>query len=75
MTHSSTLPETITARALFRVVWRALNALLSLRAIMVTGKGGVGKTTITAALAQSFAAMGKRTLAAEMTADGIHFSR
>lgn len=41
---------------------------------MVTGKGGVGKTTITAALAQTFAARGKRTLAAEMTADGISTS-
>jgi anion-transporting ArsA/GET3 family ATPase len=51
-----------------------LKSLLSLRAVMVTGKGGVGKTTITAALAQTFAARGKRTLAAEMTADGISTS-
>ncbi len=51
-----------------------MKSLLSLRAILVTGKGGVGKTTITAALAQTFAAMGKRTLAAEMTADGISTS-
>ncbi len=51
-----------------------MKSLLSLRAILVTGKGGVGKTTITAALAQTFAGMGKRTLAAEMTADGISTS-
>lgn len=55
--------------------WReGVKSLLSLRAILVTGKGGVGKTTITAALAQTFAGLGKRTLAAEMTADGISTS-
>jgi anion-transporting ArsA/GET3 family ATPase len=38
----------------------------SLRAILVTGKGGVGKTTFAAALARSLAARGTRVLAAEL---------
>lgn len=38
----------------------------SLRAILVTGKGGVGKTTFAAALARSLAGRGLRVLAAEL---------
>jgi anion-transporting ArsA/GET3 family ATPase len=38
--------------------------------IFVTGKGGVGKTTITAALGQRTAALGHRTLIVETAADG-----
>ena len=37
-----------------------------LRAVLVTGKGGVGKTTLTASLARYAAAQGKRVLCAEM---------
>src|SRR5438093_893916 len=40
--------------------------LLSQRRVVVTGKGGVGKTTVTAALAQAAAASGRRVLAIEV---------
>src|SRR5438552_639579 len=40
--------------------------LLSQRLVVVTGKGGVGKTTVTAALAQAAAASGRRVLAVEV---------
>ncbi len=40
------------------------------RAILVTGKGGVGKTTVSAALARHFARQGKRVVAAEMAKEG-----
>lgn len=40
------------------------------RLIFVTGKGGVGKTTITAALGQQAAELGRRTLIVETAADG-----
>ncbi len=44
---------------------------LSRRCIIVTGKGGVGKSTLTAALGRAYAAKGKRVLVAEIvpTAD------
>lgn len=45
-------------------------ALLDLRLVFVTGKGGVGKTTVTAALAQLAARRGKRVLACEVDAKG-----
>jgi anion-transporting ArsA/GET3 family ATPase len=40
--------------------------LASQRLIVVTGKGGVGKTTVTAALAHAVAASGRRVLAVEV---------
>jgi anion-transporting ArsA/GET3 family ATPase len=46
-----------------------LKSLLSLRAVLVTGKGGVGKTTVTASLARYAASHGKRVLCAEMVGD------
>jgi anion-transporting ArsA/GET3 family ATPase len=44
--------------------------LLDLRLVFVTGKGGVGKTTVAAALAQLAAERGKRVLACEVDAKG-----
>jgi anion-transporting ArsA/GET3 family ATPase len=46
-----------------------LKRLLPLRAVLVTGKGGVGKTTVTASLARFAASRGKRVLCAEMAGD------
>lgn len=46
-----------------------MNRLLPLRAVLVTGKGGVGKTTVTASLARFAASRGKRVLCAEMAGD------
>jgi anion-transporting ArsA/GET3 family ATPase len=46
-----------------------LKRLLPLRAVLVTGKGGVGKTTVAASLARFAAAQGKRVLAAEMAGE------
>ena len=46
-----------------------VKALLPLRAILVTGKGGVGKTTVAAAIARYFAAAGKRVLATEIASE------
>jgi anion-transporting ArsA/GET3 family ATPase len=40
-----------------------------LRTVLVTGKGGVGKTTVSAALARHAAAQGRRVLCAEMAGD------
>jgi anion-transporting ArsA/GET3 family ATPase len=44
--------------------------LLQLKLVFVTGKGGVGKTTVAAALAQLAAQHGKRVLACEVDAKG-----
>jgi anion-transporting ArsA/GET3 family ATPase len=44
--------------------------LLDRRLLFVTGKGGVGKTTIVAALGQLASSMGKRTLICEVDAKG-----
>src|SRR5438552_4718629 len=41
--------------------------LLSQRLVVVTGKGGVGKTTVTAALARAAASAGRRVLAVEVS--------
>jgi anion-transporting ArsA/GET3 family ATPase len=45
-------------------------ALLERRLLFVTGKGGVGKTTVAAALAELAARRGKRVLVCEMDAKG-----
>src|SRR5262245_40848630 len=45
-----------------------MGALDKLRFVFVTGKGGVGKTTVTAALASSLADRGRRVLIAECSA-------
>ena len=47
-----------------------LTALLERQLVFVTGKGGVGKTTIAAALALLAAEHGRRTLACELDAKG-----
>lgn len=47
----------------------APRSLLERRVVIVTGKGGTGKTTVSAALAVAGARAGKRVLLAEMTAD------
>ncbi len=52
-----------------RVVSPLLERIAGLRAVMVTGKGGVGKTTVTATLARLLAASGKRVLCGEIAAD------
>jgi anion-transporting ArsA/GET3 family ATPase len=44
--------------------------LLQLKLVFVTGKGGVGKTTVAAALAQLAAVHGQRVLACEVDAKG-----
>jgi anion-transporting ArsA/GET3 family ATPase len=44
--------------------------LLQLKLVFVTGKGGVGKTTVAAALAQLAAEQGKKVLACEVDAKG-----
>lgn len=44
----------------------ALARLVQRRLIIVTGKGGVGKTSLTAALARHYAGEGRRVLAAEI---------
>lgn len=46
----------------------AMNSLLDRRFLFVTGKGGVGKTTVTAALALKLASQGKRVLCAACNA-------
>jgi anion-transporting ArsA/GET3 family ATPase len=49
---------------------RAAQGLLDLQLVFVTGKGGVGKTAVTAALAQLAADRGRRVLACEVDAKG-----
>jgi anion-transporting ArsA/GET3 family ATPase len=47
-----------------------MNSLLSRRLIVVTGKGGVGKTTVAAALGLVAARTGRRTIVAEVARRG-----
>jgi anion-transporting ArsA/GET3 family ATPase len=47
-----------------------MNSLLDLDLVFVTGKGGVGKTTVAAALAEVAARRGQRVLVCEMDAKG-----
>ncbi len=47
-----------------------MTALLDLELVFVTGKGGVGKTTVAAALAEVAARRGQRVLVCEMDAKG-----
>ncbi len=49
---------------------RADGSILDRRLVFVTGKGGVGKTSVAAALAHLAARRGKRTLVCEMDAKG-----
>lgn len=60
---SATDPAGVPAR-------KAPDSLIDLRLVFVTGKGGVGKTTVAAALAQLAAQRGKRVLACEVDAKG-----
>lgn len=53
----------------------ALAELLSARLLVVTGKGGVGKTTVAAAFARVAADKGKRVLACEVDVEAGHPSR
>ncbi len=48
-----------------------LKRLLPLRAVLITGKGGVGKTTVAASLARFAAASGRRVLCTEISAEGV----
>lgn len=47
----------------------ALSPLGDLRAVLVTGKGGVGKTTVAASIARRLAALGRRVLVAEIASE------
>src|SRR5262245_13552793 len=48
----------------------SVSSLLALRAVLVTGKGGVGKTTVAASLARWVAQSGKRVLVTEIANEG-----
>ena len=49
-------------------------AIFSKRAILLTGKGGVGRTTVAAALALAAARRGKRVLIAEVGEPDLDYS-
>ena len=61
---------TATAASASEAEARRCPPILDRRLVFVTGKGGVGKTTIAAALAQLAARHGRRTLVCEMDAKG-----
>ena len=48
-----------------------MKRLLELRALLVTGKGGVGKTTVAAAIARMVASSGKRVLVTEIANEEV----
>jgi Mrp family chromosome partitioning ATPase len=48
-----------------------MKSLLELRALLVTGKGGVGKTTVAAAVARMVASSGKRVLVTEIANEEV----
>lgn len=50
-------------------LWLSVTALLDKKLLFVTGKGGVGKTTVSASLARLAASRGRRTLIVEVDAD------
>src|SRR3989442_4345036 len=52
----------------WRIRWVCVSAVLDRRLIFVTGKGGVGKSTVAAALGLAAARQGKRTIIAEVAA-------
>lgn len=52
-----------------------LDTVLTRRALLVTGKGGVGKTIVSAALGRVAASRGRRTLIAEISSDASVPSR
>ena len=49
--------------------------LLARRLLFFTGKGGVGKSTVTAAIALLAAERGQRVLVVEADAKGVHRTR
>ena len=51
-----------------------MNGLLDKRMVLITGKGGVGRSTVTAALAQAGARAGKQVLLAEVADGGDDYS-
>src|SRR5918911_371809 len=54
------------------LVWRmVLDALLERRLVILSGKGGVGKSVVGTALALAARARGKRTLLVEVDAPGL----
>jgi anion-transporting ArsA/GET3 family ATPase len=69
-TSRSAPPTAIGASASGVELTDATGHLLDLQLLFVTGKGGVGKTSVAAALAHLAARSGKRTLVCEMDAKG-----
>lgn len=66
MTSNDETTRSKEADAIGRVSGRLLEAVFRARLVVVTGKGGVGKTTVSAALSQLGAASGRRILACEV---------
>jgi len=74
LTDSSSSTSSLGRAVLPRSAANSVDAALSKRFLFVTGKGGVGKTTVVATLAQRFAQAGKRVLVAE-TSPKEHISK
>ena len=51
-----------------------MHPLFQRRVILVTGKGGVGRTTITGALALAAARLGKRVIVTEQSAPEVEYT-